>query len=85
MKSKGFKIRSPASAINQRQGSLGVRLGLGIQNEPLKQQVQSPLFTERSRRMQGEERVEKRITECRTEPKIFYKIRLTFCLFVCQT
>lgn len=41
MKSKGFKIRSLASAINQRQGSLGVRLGLGVQNEPLKQQVQS--------------------------------------------
>lgn len=41
MKSKGFKIRSLASAINQRQGSLGVPLGLGVQIEPLKQQVQS--------------------------------------------
>lgn len=41
MKSKGFKIRSLASAINQRQVSLGVPLGLGVQNKPLKQQVQS--------------------------------------------
>lgn len=59
MKFKGFKIRSMASAINQRQGSSGVRLGLGVQNEPLKQQVESPLFSERSRRVQTEERVGK--------------------------
>lgn len=44
MKSKGFKIRSLASAINQRQGFLGVRLGFRVQNKLLKQQVQSPLY-----------------------------------------
>lgn len=57
MQFKGFTIRSMASAINQRQGSSGVRRGLRVQNEPLKQQVESPLFSEQSRRVQTGERV----------------------------
>lgn len=57
MQFKGFKIRSMASAINQRQGSSGGRRDLGIQNEPLKQQVQPPLFREPSRRLQTGERL----------------------------
>lgn len=57
MQFKGFTIRSMASAINQRQGSSGIRSGLRVQNEPLKQQVESPLFSEQSRRVQTGERV----------------------------
>lgn len=69
MKSKGFKMRSLASAINQRQGCLGVHCGLGVQNAPLKQQVQSPLFSEGSRRMQGKERVGKEKYRVQNRPR----------------
>lgn len=77
MQFKGFTIRSMASAINQRQGSSGVRRGLRVQNEPLKQQVESPLFSEQSRRVKTGVKLIFFFffyRECRTEPTIFYKI-----------
>lgn len=78
MKSKGFKIRSLASAINQTQGSLGIHLGLGVQNEPLKQQVQSPLFSEWSRRMQGRESVGKKELQSVEQNQYFIRYTLPF-------
>lgn len=73
MKSKGFKIRSLASAINQRQGSLGVPLGLGVQNEPFKQQVQSTVngLVNGAGGFEVEKEWGKKIKECRTDPRMF--------------
>lgn len=41
--SKGFKIRSMASTINQRRSFSGVHLRVQVQNEPKEQQVKDPL------------------------------------------
>lgn len=41
--SKGFKIRSMASTINQRRSFSGVHLRVQAQNEPKEQQVKDPL------------------------------------------
>lgn len=84
MQFKGFKIRSMASAINQRQGSSGVRRDLGVQNEPLKQQVQRPLFREGSRRVPKSDFFIIIIfySECRREPTMFYKTCIVVCPFL---